>query len=691
MLNILFAPVQTVLNLKQHTIAALNRLEISIIRDLVFYKPNSYHKKNLSPNLSQLQQGEIIQAQVIIDEIIFPTSKKQPMRIIVSNDTGSILLIFFHKIPDFIFNKLKVGSNHFITGKVQIFDNYYQISHPEFIKQPSMFSSLEPIYPLTHGLLNRQLYSYIVQALVMLDKALRSREHNYGAEKFDYLVELLDNLKIIHLYKLNIPLSEVKQNWQRAITILAQKELTANQLSLIKLRYQKNCRQGRIFKNTYHLQQTILQKLGFELTAAQQKVMQEIERDQNEPIQMMRLLQGDVGSGKTLVALLTMVNAQGSGAQSVLMAPTDLLAQQHYQFFIQALDGSDIKSDILTGKTSAKDRKRIIYELENGDIDILIGTHALFQDKVNFRNLGYIVIDEQHRFGVEQRLALFNKATCPDVLIMTATPIPRSLTLTMFGDMDISKLDGKPKDRLPIITKMISNKNIDELISKLSAKLASGEKSYWICPLIDVQEQESMGIGEEYRLMDVNTRFLALNAIYPNKFGVLHGKMSAEQKELVMRQFKNGEFQLIVATTVIEVGIDVPEATLIIIENAERFGLAQLHQLRGRVGRGNKQSYCLLIYSDNQLSAMARKRLRIMTQHNDGFYIAEQDLMLRGSGELIGTKQSGEPRFFFANLSGHLDILMQAHKNAEEFNKNIDNSFIDLQIRLFAKSNNALQ
>ncbi len=381
-----------------------------------------------------------------------------------------------------------------------------------------------------------------------------------------------------------------------------------------------------------------------------------------------------------------MINVAYSGAQSALMVPTDLLSIQHFSFFQKALEGTGVRSALLTGKTTARERKIIKNGLETGEIHILIGTHALFQSSVEFRDLGFVVIDEQHRFGVEQRLELISKASHPDVLVMTATPIPRSLTLTMFGDMSVSQIKNKPKNRLPIISSITSNEKKDQLIESLQKKLDSGEKIYWVCPLI-VQYDKLLEDGQEGVFVDVTARYQELEAIYPEQVGLLHGKMKAAQKDEVMQKFKDGILRILVATTVIEVGIDVPDATLIIIENAEKFGLAQLHQLRGRVGRGELQSYCVLMYNPKFLSKTSRKRLEIMRSSSDGFYIAEQDLVLRGGGEILGTKQSGEPDFFFADLSQDLGILLQANKKSLETKIS---EFTNFQTRLFARDRASL-
>ncbi|WP_347938913.1 ATP-dependent DNA helicase RecG [Rickettsia oklahomensis] len=687
----LFSSVKTFINIREDTVSALQRLGINNMRDLLFYLPVSYQNKILSPNLTEVRDGEIIQTEIVIESISLPKKSNKPFKIMASNDTGSLLLVFFHRPPPFIFNKLKVGTSHIISGKVQFLDHHLQISHPEFIMNPKLAKEKEPIYSLTYLLSNKQLYSYIIKAIDIFEGKCKVLEDK---EVKDYLDVILQNLKVLHSLchscesgnseKMD---SEVKpwddKVWylNNAKKHLAAKELIANQISLFNVRAQISRRQGNIFPKAAVTQVNILNELGFELTPYQKQVIEEIELDQSGKVAMMRLLQGDVGSGKTLVALLTMVNVVAAGFQATLMAPTDLLANQHYEFFVKALKNTNIRIGLLTGKIRGLKRKNIMIQLENGEIEILVGTHALFQEKVSFKKLGYIVIDEQHRFGVQQRLNLINKGVNPDVLVMTATPIPRSLALTMFGDMTISKLQGKPKNRLPIVTNIMSTNKIGHIIEAINKKLIASERIYWICPLIERGEKQE----EDNLLMDVMNRFNAIENIYQGYTGIIHGKMKNEQKDIIMKQFKEGKIKILIATTVIEVGIDVPEATLIIIENAEQFGLAQLHQLRGRVGRGNLQSYCILLYNPKRLGKVARGRFEIMKQTNDGFYIAEQDLKLRSSGEILGVKQSGEIAFFFADLVEHYDLLLKANKFAEIGSKdNLD--FVDFQIKLFAKS-----
>lgn len=695
MYDIFFQPIKTLLRISEQAQKALGRLKIVNLRDLVFYKPIAYNLIRINPDLTKVKNGELIQTEVRIDDVLRSSSKRSPLKIKVSNPTGTVILVFFSKIHPFIFSKLRIGQKYIITGKVEIFDRSLQISHPEFIFRQNLATPVMPVYPLTYGIINKQLYGYIREAISILENAINTRKF-FSQQKLEekkYIDELLSEIKNLHLIGYSGTNYDIDRNISLNIKKLAEKELFANQASLVKIKTEEQKRHGRSFPPNHDLHESILKKLGFGLTEGQLKAIKEIETDQFADIQMMRMLQGDVGSGKTLVALLTMLNVVTSGIQTALMAPTDLLSAQHYQFFCNALENTSIKVELLTGKTSPKQQLQLKKDLAEGNIDILIGTHALFQKGVEFKDLGYIIIDEQHRFGVEQRLELIKKASRPDVLVMTATPIPRSLTLTMFGDMSVSQLKTKPRNRLPIITSAISSEKRSEVITSLNKKLQIGEKIYWVCPLIDQSDEIlKTAFSEEENsdlslFSDVSTRFTELDKAYPNQVAMLHGKMKATLKDQVMQEFKNGKVRILVATTVIEVGIDVPDSNLIIIENAEKFGLAQLHQLRGRVGRGSKQSYCLLMYNQKKLSKFARERLKIMRESNDGFYIAEQDLILRGGGEILGTKQSGEPVFFFADLTRDLKILLHANNLAKSLEIN---KFIDFQVTLFARNNQEL-
>jgi ATP-dependent DNA helicase RecG len=639
--QILFSPITKFINIKLQTKEAIERLGIRNIRDLLFHRPNSYVSNKFSPESSDLKHGDRIVIEVTIAEIQQSTRKNSPTKIYTESKAGPIVLVFFHKIPVFIFNKLRIGSKHIIEGTVELNDFYFQIRHPDFLLKNSIAHKIEPIYPLTYALNNKQLVNYIDTVLRITDV---SDDPIFRA--------IYNALKILHN-----PASIQQAESQDHIKILAKYELLANQINLALIRKITKKARGRSFTTSLESQEKVLDTLGFTLTNSQKQALKEIETDQLDETRMVRMLQGDVGSGKTLIALLTILNVMNENIQSVIMAPTDLLAIQHYEFFIKAL-GNQPYIGLLTRKTKSKN---LLQKLENGEILILIGTHAVFQEKVNFKNLAYIIIDEQHRFGVEQRLELINKANMPDLLVMTATPIPRSLTLTLFGDMASSKLLEKPKGRLPIITTVMPRTRISDVMQALERKMQIGEKIYWICPLINKEDLEDTN----EHLMDTVTRLVDLQKIYGDKVGLVHGKMKNNEKDEAMQRFKEGVTQILVATTVIEVGIDVPDATLIIIENAEKFGLASLHQLRGRVGRSSLQSHAILLYENTRTTIIARKRLEIMRNSEDGFYIAEQDLLLRGGGEILGTKQSGEQDFIFANLKEDMDLLVECNKFAE--------------------------
>ena len=695
MYNIFFQPVKSIIPMKETAEKALKRLGINNLRDLLFYGPYTYNISDNSSDLRNLETGTLVQAEVTIDAIDLPRLKRLPTKIYTSNDTGELVLVFFNKIPPFIFSRLKEGNKCIVSGKVQKFDGFYQINHPEFIFKKELTTPVEPVYHLTYGLINKQLYGYILAGISALESAIKARvsfgnvSDGNSFEIFNekqYIQNLLQEIKSLHLVGAKADSRIIESLLDESSRRLTIKELFANQVSLAKLKKAEKQVLGHKFSVDFELQKRIVESLGFVLTDAQENAIKEIQLDQASGVQMMRLLQGDVGAGKTLIALMTMLNPIKDGFQAALMVPTDLLSVQHFQFFQKALESTNIKCALLTGKTKIKERREISSSLESGDIDILIGTHALFQESVEFKNLGYVIIDEQHRFGVEQRMELIAKASHPDVLVMTATPIPRSLTLTMFGDMNVSLLKSKPKNRLPIITTITSNSKKDQIIESLNKKTEEGQKIYWVCPLID-KNDKSLEDEDIAVLANVMERYEEIEKAYPGMVGILHGKMKPLEKDKIMQSFKSGEINILIATTVIEVGIDVPDATLIVIENAEKFGLAQLHQLRGRVGRGVLQSYCMLMYNPKRLSAMSRKRLEIMRNSNDGFYIAEQDLVLRGGGEILGTKQSGEPNFFFADLARDVEELIKVNKIAKEADIS---EFVDFQTKLFARDREEL-
>jgi ATP-dependent DNA helicase RecG len=430
-------------------------------------------------------------------------------------------------------------------------------------------------------------------------------------------------------------------------------------LAIVRGRLKKQ--KGRSLAGTGDLRQKLLDNLPFELTDAQKRVIAEIENDMQSDYRMQRLLQGDVGSGKTIVALITMLKAVECGAQAAIMAPTEILAQQHYESISELCDKIGVKTALLTSNTKGKSRKLLLENLANGEVQILIGTHALFTEDVAFKDLAYVIVDEQHRFGVKQRLSLSQKGNLCDVLVMTATPIPRTLVLTQYGDMEYSKIDELPKGRKPVITTVMPLTKIHDIVEALQRRLQDGTQAYWVCPLVEESEKIDLSAATE--------RFESLQKIFGPAVGLVHGKMKESEKNAVMDEFKNGNIKLLVSTTVIEVGVNVPAATVMIVEHAERFGLAQLHQLRGRIKRGKQASSCVLMYG-YPLSEVARQRLNTMKQTEDGFVIAEQDLKLRGGGEILGTRQSGFNNFRLADLSVHGDLLQTAYKDAALIIKN---------------------
>lgn len=664
--DLLFQPLTQFIKLQPHTQDALKRLGIENGRDLLFHRPSSFILHKIYDNFTKFKHGEQIIIEATIHEVEIGKMKK-PTRIYTETSAGPLTLVFFNKIPIFLFNKLKAGFKCMVEGKVEFNQGFYfQIIHPNFIFDPKQISSIEPVYPLTYGVTSKQIYGYVLKILEKIEDC--KIEDRF----YTHMIELLKTL--------HIPQNIKEQDNENTIIELAKYELLTNQISLAQARQHYHKSRGRSFHqdNNSLLQDKVLKTLGFTLTEGQESVLQEIQQDQTQNYRMTRMLQGDVGSGKTLVALLSMLNVAAYNVQSVLMAPTDLLATQHFEFFKNALQNSSIEVALLTGKTKARERRFILDKLLNGEILILLGTHAVFQEKVNFKDLGYIIIDEQHRFGVEQRMDLINKASMPDLLVMTATPIPRSLTLTLFGDMACSRLLSKPKGRVPINTLVMSKARMQEVTYAISRKLAKEEKIYWICPLIE-QSEES-----DEMLVDVATRVQMLEKLYPNYVGYVHGKMKSDHKDAVMQEFKNGKIKILVATTVIEVGIDVPDATLIIIENAEKFGLAQLHQLRGRVGRSNLQSHAILLYEPTRTSAIARHRMETMRDSSDGFYIAEQDLILRGGGEILGIKQSGQQEFIFADLARDLSLLNKCNDYANKL-KEVEYAKFSFLIKLFSK------
>ncbi|MFN7038046.1 MAG: ATP-dependent DNA helicase RecG [Alphaproteobacteria bacterium] len=662
-LQALFSSVQNLESVGEKTYENLSRINCTRIIDLVWHFPINLIIKQINPDLSYVESGTYIITEVTIDhfdQLNKFARKNTPFKLYVYNNTGYIELVFFNYHPTYLIKNLHEGAKIVVSGKIERFGNKLQISHPEFTHS-LISNSAEYIYNLTYGITSKQIRKLVQQALFKVPNFTEwIEEETINANQWPTFKEAITELHNPKNSEDFFPRTKPRMR-------LTYDEFLANQLSLGLIRIYKNKIKGNAITVPGKLKEQLLNQLEFELTSGQKEIIKEIVADQESEYRMMRLLQGDVGSGKTVVALIAALNIVEAGKQACIMAPTDILASQHYQWMQKACQNLPVRTALLTGRIKGKKREILLKNLLEGDIDILIGTHATFQEKVEFKDLGFIVIDEQHRFGVEQRIALAQKGNNPDILVMSATPIPRTLTLTLSGDMDISRLVDKPKGRIPIITSLVSKNHMDELVNSLRNLINDKGKAYWICPLIEEQEKESSNFKKH--LAAAIARYQEFEAIFPGKVGLIHGKMKGDEKDKVMMKFATGEVQLLIATTVIEVGIDVKDATVIIIEQAEKFGLSQLHQLRGRVGRGDKQSYCILLY-DTPISASSRARLKIMKETEDGFLIAEEDLKIRGAGEILGIKQSGLAKFKIGDLEHHQDLLIQASNTARNILEN---------------------
>ncbi|WP_353282394.1 ATP-dependent DNA helicase RecG [Wolbachia endosymbiont (group A) of Myopa testacea] len=616
--------------------------------DLLFYRPLGYIDR--SKSLLDTQVGEFTTFMAKVYEHQSPTFRGRPYKIVVESESQYIFIVFFNHSVKYLYKLFPVGAYVIISGKLEKFAEHWQITHPDYvsldINQFKEIARIEPVYQLCRGITNKSIGNIISSNLKELPDLPEWIDDTLIKQK----KWLSWRESIIKLHRTS-SLAEAEVCRKR----LAYDELFAYQLALKLARENHVKKRGREFIVLNKYKEQVLNELSFQLTNDQIRAIDEISERQKSKYRMMSLLQGDVGSGKTVVALFAMLNVVENNMQVALMAPTTILAEQHYNWIEEVLSCTDIKVALLTGKTSRKERKIIMNELASGVLNIVIGTHALFQANVTFKNLGLAVIDEQQRFGVMQRNRLVGKGENADILFVTATPIPRTLQQAMYGDVECSILREKPKSRLPIKTVTMNISRVPDVIEKLKGAINRGEKAYWICPYIEENEETNIAAAE--------MRFQELQKTFFDRVGIIHGKLTQEQKDQVMFSFKRNEFSLLVATTVIEVGIDVPDATIMIIENAEQFGLSQLHQLRGRVGRGNKPSFCVLLY-DN-LSKSSSSKLKIMCESQDGFYIAERDMMLRGSGDILGTKQSGCMEFKFADLYQDKELLNLAYNNAK--------------------------
>ena len=641
----------------------LEKLNIFNTDDLLFHLPRDYEDRSTIIPMNQLSVGRSYLLEGIVKGVDFPPGKRKSMAVLLDDDFGKVTLRFYH-IYKGITDRCKLGNRLRIFGEVRVGARGLEMYHPELQviteDTPLPQTQLTAIYPATEGLTQPKIRDYIQQALAQYSDHLPE----LLPAKFSNGYALKQALEYIHHPPVNANMLQLAQGSHPAQQRLIFEELVAHQISLLTRRAFIQQVEAPSFAPSKTYAKQLLASLAFEMTGAQKRVSREIVQDLKSNKPMLRLVQGDVGAGKTLVAGVAACHALEEGWQVALMAPTEILAEQHYLNFKRWFEPLGLNVAWLSGKQKGKARAAAEQVIRDGSAHLVIGTHALFQENVEFAKLGLVIIDEQHRFGVDQRLALRNKGLdgmSPHQLVMTATPIPRTLAMSAYGDLDTSVIDELPPGRTPIQTVTIPLDRREEVLQRIASNCAEGKQAYWVCTLVE-QSETLDAQAAEATFAEIRERFPALN------IGLVHGKMKADEKQAVMQQFKNNELQLLISTTVIEVGVDVPNASIMVIENAERLGLSQLHQLRGRVGRGAKASFCALLYK-HPLSQNGQERLRIMRETNDGFMIAEKDLELRGPGELLGTKQTGDMNFRVAKLERDDHLLNQAHYVAQQMLK----------------------
>ena len=651
----LFGALQNLGGVGPKTAQLMAALGIEKPRDLLFLLPHAGVDRRLRGSIRDIGPPATVTVEVEVGQHRAPRQKGRPYRVLVRDARAEFQLVFFHPRTDWLQRQLPTGQRRIVSGKLEIFDGVAQIVHPDLIlclEEADTLPEFEPVYPLTAGITQRQMQKAVAGALdsrpdlqEWIDPALKAQRRWPGwAEAMDQA----------HAPKAAADLSPTAPARER----LAYDELLAHQLTLALARARARRKAGVSTKGDGRLVEKVLAVLPYAPTGAQIRAIAEITEDMAASVRMNRLLQGDVGSGKTLVAMAALLTVVEAGGQGVLMAPTEILARQHAEGIAPMAAQAGVRVELLTGRDKGRERARKLSDLASGFIDILIGTHAVFQKDVAFRDLRLAVIDEQHRFGVAQRMALGEKGHRVDVLVMTATPIPRSLALAQYGDMDLSLLDEKPPGRQPVVTSLASTERIEEVVARLATQVGEGRQAYWVCPLVEESETVALTAAQ--------SRFEALRAeLGDGVVGLVHGQLAPAEKDAAMADFIAGRTRVLVATTVIEVGVNVPNATIMIIERAESFGLAQLHQLRGRVGRGSGASTCLLLY-DPPLGETAARRLKLMRETDDGFKIAEEDLAIRGAGDMIGTAQSGLPRFRLADLERQASLMALAQSDARK-------------------------
>jgi ATP-dependent DNA helicase RecG len=645
-LNPIFTEVEALKGVGPTLAKPLKKLELERVVDILFHLPSGWIDRKPVAILDQADVGQVIMVELSAVEYR-PSRGRGPFRVHATDRDGNyVSLVYFGGNPGWAKKLLPIGELRLVSGKLEQYDQWLQIVHPDHVLPPAEAGDLparEAVYPLSEGLTNRRVGQLAQMALERMPSLSEWIEPSLLAThqwpKWD------EALRRAHADPVDKAVRER----------LAYDEIFANQLAMMLVRASQRRRKGVPLKGDGRLRHML--RLPYAPTGAQSRAIAEIEGDLQQTTPMLRLLQGDVGSGKTLVATMALLAAVEVGAQGALLAPTEILARQHFETFSRTLAGLGVTVAILTGRERGRVRESTRMGMADGSIDILIGTHAIFQEAVSYRRLGLVVVDEQHRFGVAQRMLLTEKAEHPPhLLVMTATPIPRTLTLSHYGEMDVSRLDEMPPGRQPIETRVISLDRLDEIVEALGRHIDKGGQAYWVCPLVEENEQSDQAAAEA-RAESLRLRF------GPDRIGLVHGRMKGPEKDAVMAAFSTGRLSVLVATTVIEVGVDVPNATLMIIEGADRFGLAQLHQLRGRVGRGDQRSICLLLRG-RALSETARARLALMRETNDGFRIAEEDLKLRGAGEILGTRQSGEAGYRVATPEQVSELIDVAHADA---------------------------
>ena len=647
-----FADVNTLSGVADKTRALLGKAMGERVRDLVFTPPTGVIDRSYRPAIADAVAGEVTTLDVTVGKHHAPASRTRPYRVTVFDETGEMDVVYFKTHPKSVERDLPPGERRVISGKTESFNARLQMAHPDYVLAPDKadrMPSIEPLYPLTAGLGQKTARKAVREAL----------------KKLPNLSEWIDPALIARndwpafneaLLRLHLPEHVVDTKPDSpARKRLAYDELFAKQLAMALIRERSRRESGREYKAAGTYVEDVLEAAPFPPTGAQARALEEIKADLESPFRMARLLQGDVGAGKTFVAALAAAHVAESGAQVAVMAPTEILARQHLTSLKTFLEPAGLTVEALTGRDKGPARQALYTGLAEGYIDVVVGTHALFQEGVEFADLGLAIIDEQHRFGVHDRLRLAQKGREPDLLVMTATPIPRTLALASYGDLDVSVLDEKPAGRREIETRALPLARLNAVVDGIGRTLAKGEQVYWVCPLVEDSELIDLASAQ--------SRFEELRAIYGDRVGLLHGKMDAKQKQSINEAFRRGDIDVLVATTVIEVGVDSPTATVMVIEHAERFGLAQLHQLRGRVGRSDLQSSCILLYQ-GPLGVTGKTRLETLRATNDGFRIAEVDWELRGEGDVLGAAQSGLPRYKLADLDKHKSLLELAQQDA---------------------------